>query len=101
MPKASTKSRRKLIKSEEAELHLLINDFQFIPGAPADEHDTLVHRLLSTLHSGAPRSAIADVISNNCIIALSSDEAAAVAESVWSWWIGKAPVSTDIGDRDA
>ena len=101
MAKASTNSRRKLIKSEEAELRSLINEFQLIPGAPSDEHDTLVRRLLSTLHTGAPRSALPDVISNHCIIALRGDEVATIAETVWSWWLGKNPSSISIECRDA
>jgi len=90
MANADRKHRRDEFKHEEAELRMLLNEWDPIPGSPDDEYDCLVHDLLSHLHRGVTREELAGLIDvhsqHHFGAACSPQELAVAADNVWQWW---------------
>ena len=91
MKHTERKQQRDAFKRNEAGLRAILNEWDFIGGAPEDEYDCLTHHLLSALErQGSDVEGITGVITRECTehfwVEVSSKDAKTVAIKIVRWW---------------
>lgn len=82
--------KKRVVKGEEQTIRTLMNEWDPIPGSPADEYDCLVHHILGLLHQNAAKNQLRSMIQSElvCHFGLhpSNQEIDAITEKIWSYW---------------
>lgn len=97
MTRSERKARRTSFRNEESALRVLVAELGPLPAAwlPEDEHDCLVHHLLSALHRGVDRDGLAQGARAHLLghFGFAADEssraAERIAEAAWTWWTSR------------
>jgi len=90
------KATKKAVKSEAQAVRAILNEWDPIPGSPADEYDCLIDHIVSALHQGkTQRAQIAALISseleNHFGITSSEADVIRVAASIQNLWEQRTP----------
>ncbi len=78
------------VESRTREMRSLIGDWRLIPGAPDNEFDAMIHKLLGHLYRGADLDKLARVIESELTVNYgfftSEFEANSLAVEIYDWW---------------
>ncbi|MBK8698556.1 MAG: hypothetical protein IPN29_03040 [Saprospiraceae bacterium] len=78
------------------ELQKIICHWQLIPGAPEDEYDGLIHKILSHLlngrHAGHLNEIIASYVRNDLALVIQEEEVEIRCHEIIDWWQKKQKV---------
>ncbi len=74
----------------EKDLRKVIKSWDFIPGSPSDEFNTLNHKILNHINSGADKDKIFNVIRSELItyygLSPNDNDIEQITEEILSWW---------------
>ena len=80
----------RIFKFQVKELRQVFKSFDLIQGAPSDELDGLIHKLLSSLQMGADEKKIERIVDSELIVTYgftsNEIEPASYAVSIVDWW---------------
>jgi hypothetical protein len=74
----------------QKDLRKLINKWDLISGAPADEFDSLNHKILSHLNRGADKGEVFNVLRSELIsyygLSPTDNDVEQITEEIFAWW---------------